>query len=190
MIGNLISASNKEEAGAPAFVPRWGAEVSNEAWPLPRITAIRPHWASKYRPKLPSVQTGCSNGRCRSLEGGQERVDVDVGQFLGLVGLVRRADGAVRVGGIQIKDQILHVRWRPRCRCLPQAAVSQKLFDDLAPTIAPLWCPRFDERHDLHRGAALRTRQWVYFINPLDQHRPCLATARRCHRRSAVLTLV
>jgi hypothetical protein len=24
-----------------------GGEVSNEAWPLPRITAIRPHWASK-----------------------------------------------------------------------------------------------------------------------------------------------
>ena len=47
MIGNLISASNKEEAGAPAFVARWGAEVSNEAWPLPRITAIRPHGASK-----------------------------------------------------------------------------------------------------------------------------------------------
>ncbi len=133
---------------------------------------------------------GNGNGRCRSLEGGQERVDVDVGQFRGLVGLVRRADGAVRVGGIQIKDQILHVRWRPRCRCLPQAAVSQNLFDDLAPTIAPLWCPRFDERYDLHRAAALRTRQWVYFITPLDQHRPCLATARRCHRRSAVLQLV
>ena len=48
------------------------------------------------------MQTGCSNGRCRSLKGGQERVDV--GQFPGLVGLVRRADGAVRVGGIQIKD--------------------------------------------------------------------------------------
>jgi len=28
---------------------------------------------------------------------------------------------------------------------------------------------RFDKSHDLHRAAALRTRQWVYFINPLDQ---------------------
>ena len=28
------------------------------------------------------MQTGCSNGRCRSLEGGEERIDVDVGPFL------------------------------------------------------------------------------------------------------------
>ena len=32
------------------------AEVPNEAGPLPRMTAIRPHGASKERPKLPAVQ--------------------------------------------------------------------------------------------------------------------------------------
>ena len=57
------------------------------------------------------------------LEAGQECVDVDVRQFLGLGGLVRGFDGAVREFEIQIKDQILHVRWRPRRRRLPQATV-------------------------------------------------------------------
>jgi hypothetical protein len=132
MIRNLISVINKGGSRGPCFCGELGgggierglAAAANYCDPSPLGEQIAPPTAA--------VQTGCSNGRCRSLEGGQERVDVDVGQFPGLVGLVRRADGAVRVGGIQIKDQILHVRWRPRCRCLPQAAVPQDLFDDLA----------------------------------------------------------
>jgi len=52
------------------------------------------------------------------LEAGQECVGVDVRQFL-LGGLVPEFDGAVREFEIQIKDQILHVRWRPRRRRLP-----------------------------------------------------------------------
>jgi WD40 repeat protein len=81
MLGNLISASNKEEARkrGPLLLCRVGGKVSNEAWPLPQIAASRFYWE---RPKLPSVQTGCSNGRCRSLEDGEERIDVDVGPFL------------------------------------------------------------------------------------------------------------
>ena len=81
MLGNLISASNKEEARkrGPLLLCRVGGKVSNEAWSLPQFAASRFYWE---RPKLRSVQTGCSNGRCRSLEGGEERIDVDVGPFL------------------------------------------------------------------------------------------------------------
>jgi len=35
-------------------------------------------------------------------------------QLLGLVGLVWGIDGAGRVGGIQLEDQAIHVRWSPR----------------------------------------------------------------------------
>ena len=57
MLGNLISASNKEEARkrGPMLLCRVGGKVSNDAWPLPRIAASRFYWE---RPKLPSVQTG------------------------------------------------------------------------------------------------------------------------------------
>ena len=81
MLGKLISASNNEEARkrGPLLLCRVGGKVSNEAWPLPQIAASRFYWE---RPKLPSVQTGCSNDRCRSLEDGEERIDVDVGPFL------------------------------------------------------------------------------------------------------------
>ena len=48
----------------------------------------------------------------------QERVDVDVGQLLGLVRLVQRFERAVCKGGIQLQDQIFYVRWRPRRRRL------------------------------------------------------------------------
>ena len=83
MLGNLISASNKEEARkrGPLLLCRVGGKVSNDAWPLLQIAASRFYWE---RPKLRSVQTGCSNGRCRSLEGGEERIDVDVGPFLAM----------------------------------------------------------------------------------------------------------
>jgi len=56
---------------------------------------------------LPGVRRG-------KLKGGQERVDVDVRQFLRLVGLIWGVDGAGRVGGVQIEDQAVHVRWCPR----------------------------------------------------------------------------
>ena len=85
------------------------------------------------------------------LEAGQECVDVDVRQFL-LGGLVPGFDGAVREFEIQIKDQILHVRWRPRRRRLPQATVLQDIFDYIT-------LRRFDEGHNLHFAAALWRRR-------------------------------
>ena len=61
-----------------------------------------------------------------------------------------------------------------RPQCLRIASITS------ATTIAPLWCPRFDERDDLHLAATLRTRQRVHFVHSLNQHRPGLAVARRC----------
>ena len=61
--------------------------------------------------------TGVRRGwpACGRLEAGHERVDVDVRQFLRLIGWVRETNRAVRVGGIQLQDQILRVGWCPRC---------------------------------------------------------------------------
>ena len=39
---------------------------------------------------------------------------------------------------------------------------------------------RFDERHHRHLAAALGATQWVYFVDPLDQHGPGLAATRSC----------
>ena len=47
------------------------------------------------------------------LEAVQEGIDVDVGQLLGLVGFSWRID-RTRIGGVQLEDQIIHVRWCPR----------------------------------------------------------------------------
>ncbi len=48
------------------------------------------------------------------LEALQKGVDVDVGQLLGLVGFSWRINRATRIGGVQLEDQIIHVRWCPR----------------------------------------------------------------------------
>jgi hypothetical protein len=66
---------------------------------------------------------------CGGSESGQECVDIDVGQFLRMVGWVRETYKAVRVGSIQLQDQIFHVGWCPRCRHLPQSEVLQYLLD-------------------------------------------------------------
>ncbi len=52
-----------------------------------------------------SCATPSTRLRRRKLKGGQEGVDIDVGQFLRLVDLVRGLDCAVRVGGIQLEYQ-------------------------------------------------------------------------------------
>ena len=39
----------------------------------------------------------------------------------------------------------------------------EDLFDHVTPTIATLWCPRFEQRHDFHLAAALWTTQGVHF---------------------------
>lgn len=60
-----------------------------------------------------------------SLEVLQERIDVDVGQILGLVRSVGGFQRAVGKSGIPFQDQFLYPRWRPRGARLPQAAVLQ-----------------------------------------------------------------
>gem|GEM_PF-3356308 len=42
--------------------------------------------------------------------------------------MVWGVDGAVRVGGIQLKDQTIHVSWSPRRWRLPQSTVRQQIW--------------------------------------------------------------
>jgi len=72
--------------------------------------------------------------RSLALPRGQERVDVHVRHFLRLVGSGRLA---VREAAIQVVHQTFHVRWRPRCRGVPEATVTENLLDHLAPTLPP-----------------------------------------------------
>ena len=58
----------------------------------------------------------------------------------------------------------------------PQAAVPQDPLDHLA-------LRRLDERDHLHRPAALRTRQRIDLVHPLDEHRPGLVAAAPRRRR-------
>ena len=126
--------------------------------------------------------TGVRRGwpACGRLESGQECVDIDVGQFLRLVGLVRETNRAVRVGGIQLQDQIFHVGWCPRCRRLPQSTMLQDLLDHLA-------LRRVEEGDYFHFAAALRTDHGVSLVDSLDEHGPGLTTA--CRWQVASITL-
>ena len=70
--------------------------------------------SSAQRPLLTRVED--------ALEVRQERVDVDVGQLLRRVGLIRRFKQVVGKSGFQLQDQFIHFRWCPRGARLPQAA--------------------------------------------------------------------
>jgi len=83
---------------------------------------------------------------------------------------------------------MIHFWWPSRGPRLPQPAdhrcatvPDEDLFDHVR-------LGRFDERHHRHLAAALGATQWVYFVDPLDQHGPGLAATRSCGG-SAVLTL-
>lgn len=85
-----------------------------------------------------------------SLEVRQERVDVDVGQFLRRVGLVRRFKRAVGKGGVQFADQFIYVRRCPRGARLPQAADHRSALVPVRNRFDHVGLRRLDERHDLH----------------------------------------
>ena len=68
------------------------------------------------------------------------------------------------------RDQTIDVRWCSRFRRPPQTTVLEYLVDDFS-------LGRLDKTDDRHLAAATRTGARVNFVNPLDKHGPCLATA-------------
>jgi hypothetical protein len=74
----------------------------------------------------------------------------------------------------------------PRARRDTTSRIAAGCSRSRPPSIAALWCPRLEERDDLHLNAALTTGQRVDLAKSLDEHGPGLTRAAAHQDRPGV----
>jgi len=130
-----------------------------------RTKAMRYSPSGAIHCRTNGLSTGRPAEKAKS-EGRQELVDLDEGQFPGLVG----RGGLALPLGVRLIDPAVFRRRGSGRRRVPQPAVAQNLLDN-----SPLrW---FKKRDHLHLALALRAAERVDFVDALDQHGPRLARA-------------